>query len=68
MELRTFIVKKDKELFKIEEDYPEVGAYLYVIKDDICIYDSLQNDYKACMELAYELYGILENEWIILRS
>lgn len=66
MNFNIFIAKKDNLVFKIEEDYPEVGAYLFVFKNDIVIFDSLQENYESCMELAEELYGITKEEWKLL--
>jgi len=48
----------------IEEDYPEVGAYLYVYEGKVCIKDFLQNDIEACKALAYEEYQVPLNSWL----
>lgn len=48
---------------RIEEDYPEVGAYLYVFKGDKCIKDFLQNNVSDCKELALEEYKVPINQW-----
>lgn len=63
MEFKIFEAKKNKLEFRIEEDLPEVGAYLYVFKDGKCIKDYLQNDVTICKTQAFEEYGILLNEW-----
>lgn len=63
MKYRVYIVEKKGLIYKIEEDYPEVGCYFYIIKKGRVIYDSLQNDIKSCMEIAQEEYNILESEW-----
>ncbi|VDH03394.1 hypothetical protein [Bergeyella zoohelcum] len=64
MKYRIYIVEKKGVIYRIEEDYPEVGCYFYVIKNGRIIYDSLQDNVKLCMEIAEEEYGILESEWI----
>jgi hypothetical protein len=51
------------KLFRIEEDYPEVGAYLYVYENGKCVYDYLQNSIKDCMEFAVEQFGVPINSW-----
>ena len=50
-------------VFKIEEDFPEVGAYLYVYEDGHCIKDYLQNDIDICKALALEEYNVPINSW-----
>ncbi|MDY6024789.1 hypothetical protein [Bergeyella zoohelcum] len=64
MKYRIYIVEKKGVIYRIEEDYPEVGCYFYVIKNGRIIYDSLQDNVKSCMEIAEEEYGILESEWM----
>lgn len=51
------------KLFKVEEDYPEIGAYLYVYENGRCEYDYLQNSIKDCMEFAVEQFGVPINSW-----
>lgn len=63
MEFKILKAKKNKLEFIIEEDLPEVGAYLYVFKDGKCIKDYLQNDIDICKTQAFEEYGIPLNEW-----
>lgn len=50
-------------LFKIEEDHPEVGAYLYLYKDGKCIKDFLQNDIENCKQFALDEYGVPKEIW-----
>lgn len=64
MKYRIYIVEKKGVIYRIEEDYPEVGCYFYVIKKGRIIYDSLQDNVRLCMEIAEEEYGILKSEWI----
>jgi hypothetical protein len=64
-------MKKDKIItankgeltFTIEEDYPEVGVYLYVFKGETCIKDYLQSSIDTCKNIALQVYGIPINEW-----
>ncbi len=49
--------------FKIEEDLPEVGAYLYIYQNDFCIKDYLQNDIDMCKAFAYEKYLVPLDAW-----
>lgn len=49
--------------FTIEEDLPEVGAYLYVFRGDKCIRDSLQNDIDTCKEVALEDFEVSLDKW-----
>ncbi len=48
MEFKIFEAKHNNLVFKIEEDYHEVGAYLYVYEAGNCIKDFLQNDIYTC--------------------
>ncbi|MDR1054432.1 MAG: hypothetical protein LBL90_01055 [Prevotellaceae bacterium] len=52
-------------IFKIEEDYLEVGAYLYVYENERCIYDYLQDDIEMCKEFAFEEFNVPMNSWIL---
>lgn len=40
-EYRIFEAIYGNRLFRIEEDIPEVGFYLYVYENNACIYDYL---------------------------
>ena len=57
---------RDNRTFKIEEDYPEVGVYLYVYEDGRCIKDYLQNDIDTCKSLALEEYNVPVDSWILI--
>ena len=63
MALKKFETMHNGLVFKIEEDYPEVGAYLYIYQNGKCIKDSLQNDVTLCKELAFEEYGVPLGSW-----
>lgn len=56
-----------KELsFVIEEDLPDIGAYLYVYNTHgTCIADYLQDDVDFCKMQAYELFGVAHDSWKI---
>ena len=63
MEFRILETIYKGKVFKIEEDYPEVGAYLYILEGDKCVNDYLQNDIETCMELALEDFGVPLCSW-----
>ncbi len=64
MQFKIFEAIYNEMRFRIEEDYPKVGAYLYIYKNDYCIRDDLQNNIKDCMEIALEDYGVPLINWI----
>ena len=49
--------------FRIKEDYPEVGSYLYVYEAGKCVEDHLQNDIEMCMQMAFEDYEVPLDKW-----
>lgn len=58
------ITSKHKNLiFIIEEDFPEIGTYLYVYENGKCIKDSLQDNISTCKEFAFEEYGVPTESW-----
>ena len=63
MKFRIFIAEQDGYRYKIEEDYPEVGAYLYILKENECIEDYLQNNIETCKQFAFEEYGVTIDKW-----
>lgn len=63
MDFKILETSHNGRVFKIEEDYPEVGVYLYVYEDEMCVKDFLQNDIKTCKELAMEDYGVPLSAW-----
>lgn len=51
--------------FKIEEDLPDVGWYLYVYDlNGKCIADHLQDDFETIIDFAFEEYQIPKTNWI----
>ncbi|GHT84137.1 hypothetical protein FACS18947_1150 [Bacteroidia bacterium] len=50
--------------FRIEEDYPTVGAYLYVFKKGQCIEDYLQENIEECKLFALEEYNVSIDSWL----
>ena len=50
-------------VFKIEEDLPEVWAYLYVFRGHDCIYDYLQDSVDICKKQAKEEFGVPLGAW-----
>ena len=50
--------------FRIEEDEPSVGFYLYVYNDDgWCEADYLQDTLVACKEFSFEEYRVPMDAW-----
>ena len=58
-------ISNTKELsLVIEEDWPDVGAYLYVYNSQgDCIADYLQDDVDSCKRQAGETFGVAHNNW-----
>ncbi|MDR0770188.1 MAG: hypothetical protein LBE75_03195 [Burkholderiales bacterium] len=54
---------QDSRVFKIEEDYPEVGAYLYVYENGQCIHDYLQDNVEMCKAFAFEEFNVSIDGW-----
>ncbi len=63
MEFKILETKYKGKIFKIEEDYPEVGVYLYIYEGEKCTNDYLQNDINTCKKLALEDYGVPLCSW-----
>ena len=63
MKVRIFEAQKDDLKLRIEEDYPEVGAYLFVNKGGKDIRDDLQNTIDDCKEIALKMFEIPLDFW-----
>ena len=57
------LAEHNNKKFFIEEDSPEVGYYLYIYENEICIKDYLQNDIETCKKIAFEEYGVTQDKW-----
>lgn len=68
MEFKIFEAICNEMRFRIEEDYPKVGAYLYIYKNEYCVRDDLQNSIKDCMEIALEEYGVSLSHWVEIKN
>ena len=55
--------KQNKLALIIEEDYPEVGVYLYVYENGQCIRDELQDNIDIFKEQAFEEYDVPLDAW-----
>jgi hypothetical protein len=64
MRFRTFTANTPDLAFKIEGEFFELGAYLYVYSNGHCTFDDLQNSIQDCMEIAEEYYGLPLTAWI----
>jgi len=58
MQFKKLVSYSNGKKFIIDEDLPEVGAYLYIYDGERCIYDCLQDSIAICKELALEKYNI----------
>jgi hypothetical protein len=47
----------------IEEDFPEVGWYLYVYKDEKGVADHLQDSLEIAISQAEKDYGVPSDSW-----
>ena len=63
MKYKIYKAEHNNLSFKIEEDNPEVGVYLYIFNGSKCIKDYLQNDIKTCKEIALEEYEVPFCSW-----
>jgi hypothetical protein len=63
MKLKILEVNHNGKKFRIEEDYPEVGSYLYIYEGEKCIKDYLQNDIETCKQVAFEDYKVPLDKW-----
>ena len=63
MKNRIFKAENNIRTFAIEEDYTEVGVYLYVYENGKCIYDYLQDSIEMCKEFALEEFEIPLENW-----
>jgi hypothetical protein len=61
--MKYFENECDGKLFRIEEDLPEVGAYLYVYENGKSVCDYLQNSNKDCIDFALEQFGVPVDSW-----
>lgn len=53
----------EKTTYKIEEDVPEVGVYLYCYENGLCVCDYLQNSIEECKIFALEEFGVPIENW-----
>ena len=63
MEFRKFKAKHDEFSILIEEDFPEVGWYMYIYKNGKGFRDELQDSIEICKKRAYREYGIPLEGW-----
>ena len=51
--------------FEIKDDFPDVGAYLYIWDEKgVGVGDHLQDSVQICMEQALEDYGVPLDSWM----
>jgi|ERR1035437_4071105 acyl carrier protein len=63
IEFKIFESKLKGLKFKIEEDYPDVGWYLYVFEGEKCTYDYLQDTFQICKEFAFKKFEVPIDSW-----
>ena len=63
MDFKKLVAEFEAKRFVIEEDLPEVGAYLYVYDNDSCIKDYLQDSIDICKKIALEDYQVPLDSW-----
>lgn len=63
MEYKKYAAFFANKKFIIEEDNPDVGFYLYVYKDNVCLKDYLQDSLIMAKENAFEEYGVPIDIW-----
>lgn len=68
MKFKILEANHNGKKFRIEEDYPEVGSYLYVYEGEKCVRDHLQKDIEVCKKLALEDYEVPLNKWVLKES
>ncbi len=61
---KTFNAEHNQLTYKIEEDIPEVGAYLYVFNNNSCVNDFLQNTIQDCKNFALDEFGVPLDKWV----
>ena len=62
--MTNLVANVDGRTYRIEEDYPEVGAYLYVYEKDLCVYDYLQDNIQMCKDFVMETFNVPLTAWV----
>jgi hypothetical protein len=65
---KKFEAKLEGWRFVIEEDFPEVGWYLYVYKGTKGVADHLQDSLDIIKSQAFEDYGVPIDSWYEIDS
>ena len=68
MKFKCFEAHLGEFQFKIEEDLPGVGWYLYVYKNGVGVADHLQDTLEFVKEDAFEEYGVPLTAWVQIQS
>ena len=68
MDFKILEAEHEGRLFRIEEDLPEVGAYLLVYEDGRCVKDFLQVGIDKCKREALGKYGVAQDKWKLCRT
>ena len=68
MEFKIYEAAQNDTVFRIEEDHPEIGAYLYIVQNGECIKDYLQNSIDICKTIALDEYGVSLDSWRLIKE
>jgi hypothetical protein len=68
MEFKKYIAYHEGFLFIIDEDWPGVGAALYILKNKKVLFDYFQNIIQICKEQANDEYGVPLESWAELNN
>lgn len=63
MEYRKFKAQHGEFTFLLEEDFSEVGVYMYISKAGKGFRDELQDSIDICKRRAYREYGVPLDAW-----
>ncbi len=63
MEFKKHIAYNNNFTFIIDEDFPNVGAAIYICENYKVIKDYFQKSVQICKEQAFEEYGVPIEDW-----
>lgn len=63
MEFKKYKKISNNFIFIIDEDLPEVGATLYILKDKKVVEDHLQDSIQMCKDYAFDYFNVSYDNW-----
>jgi len=63
MKFKKYIASQKKHTFIIDEDLPQVGAVLYILKNNKIVSDYLQKSIQQCKMQAFKEYDVSLDDW-----